>query len=290
MERSLAIAIAGALALAQLSCAVLRAQDAPHAPSASRPDPPSGDLPSLPAAPRGVSTILGGEIRGVNPVLDEFSLYIYGERPMKIFFDPRTQVYRNGLRIPVFDFGPADHASVQTVLDGANVYAVSIHILSQAPEGDCHGLILSYDQTTGKLVVESDLSPQPIHLFVPAGTPISRTGERQFTAQQSGSWDLVRGTLVSVHFASSRAGQAVASRISILAVPGSAFIFAGNITYLDIPAGRMALVDPRDGKSYQILFDPDSLPVSANLRIGENVMVTASYNGSSYVAREITMN
>ena len=290
MGRLLTVVLACTLALAQLSFAQSRPQNAFALQSGSQPDPPAGDLPSLPPLPPGVSTILGGEIRGVNPVLDEFSLHIYGERPMKIIFDPRTLIYRNGVRVPVSDLGPADHASVQTVLDGSNVYAISIHILSQAPEGDCQGLILSYDRTTGKLTIQSDLSPQPIHLFVPPDAPISRVGERLFTAQQSGPSDLVRGTLISVHFASNRAGQAVASHISILAVPGSAFIFAGNITYLDVAAGRMALVDPRDGKSYQISFDPARLPVSANLRVGENVMVTASYNGASYVASEITMN
>ena len=282
--------MACALALAQLSFAQPRPQSASALPANSRPDPPAGDLPSLPPLPPGVSTILGGEIRGVNPVLDEFSLRIYGERPMKILFDPRTQIYRNGVRIPVSDLGPADHASVQTVLDGSNVYAVSIHILSQAPEGDCQGLVLSYDQSSGKLTIQSDLSPLPIHLSVPPGVPIARTGERLFTAQQSGLSDLVRGTLISVRFASNPAGQDVASRISILAVPGSAFIFTGNITYLDVPAGRMALVDPRDGKSYQIAFEPASIPVSANLRVGENVMVTASYNGVAYVASEIAAN
>ncbi|MGH9607770.1 MAG: hypothetical protein ACRD3N_18950 [Terracidiphilus sp.] len=290
MVRSLTVVMLGAMALAQLSFANSGPQkvSAPNPPS--KPDPPSGDLPSLPPLPKGVSTIMGGEIRNVNPVLDQFSLHVHGERPMKILFDARTQVYRNGVRIPLFNLGPSDFASVQTSLDGSNVFAISIHILSQAPQGDCQGLVLSYNPSTGELSVDSTLSPQPVHLFVPASTPINRVGEHVFTSGSSGLSDLVRGALVSIRFASRQRGSAVASQITILATPGSAFIFAGHITYLDVPAGQLVLVDPRDGKSYQISFDPGRFPVSASLHPGEKVTVTASYDGSRYVASEITPN
>lgn len=89
-------------------------------------------------------------------------------------------------------------------------------------------------------------------------------------------------------FASDGAGRAVASRITILAVPGATFVFDGNISYLDASAGRMTLVDPRDEKSYQISFDPADFPVSTQLHLGRHVTVTASYNGASYVASRIT--
>jgi hypothetical protein len=290
MERSLSMVLVGAVVLAELSLAASRAQDAPVPHSSSWSAPLSSKMPPLPPPPGGVSTILGGEIRSVNPVLDQFSLHIYGERPMKILYNARTRVYRNGKPISVFDLEPEDHASVQTVLDGSNVYAISIHILSQAPEGDCRGLVLSYNHLNGELAVDSNLSPQPIHLLIPPNTPVSRVGERSFTSQQSGLSDLVRGTLIAVRFAPGPANRAVAKQITILAVPGSNFIFAGNITYLDVPAGRFVLVDPRDGKNYQISFDPSRFPVSANLKVGETVTVTASYNGTSYVANEIVID
>ncbi len=280
----------GAMALAPLSFAAPRAQNAAAPQPAATPDPPSGDLPSLPPLPRGVSTILGGGIAKVNPVLDELTLHIYGERPMKILFDERTHLYRNGVRIPLLDLRPANHASVQTVLDGANVYAISIHILSQAPQGDCQGMVLSYNSSTGELFVDSELSPQPIHLFVAANTPIDRVGEHLFTSGGSGISDLVRGTLVSVHFTSDQAGRSVARRITILAVPGSAFIFDGNIAYLDLASGALVVADPRDGESYHIFFDPARFPVSNQLRVGESVTVTASYDGARYVASAITLN
>ena len=100
---------------------------------------------SLPPIPRGKTTILGGEIRNFDPVRDQFSLQIYGQRPMKILFDERTQVYRDGVKDSSARLGPEDHASVQTILDGENVFAVSIHILSGSPEGECEGRVLRYN-------------------------------------------------------------------------------------------------------------------------------------------------
>jgi len=107
---------------------------------------PDKDSVSLPPLPPGKTTILGGEIRNFDPVRDQFSLRIYGQRPMKILFDERTQVYRDGVRIPVRDLGFEDHASVQTTLDGASVFAVSIHILAGSQEGECEGRVLKYDR------------------------------------------------------------------------------------------------------------------------------------------------
>lgn len=58
---------------------------------------------------------------------------------MKILFDQRTQVFRDGVKIPLLDLKPADHASVQTTLDGEKLFAISIHILSQLHRGGTAG-------------------------------------------------------------------------------------------------------------------------------------------------------
>ena len=105
----------------------------------------SVNLTSLPAVPKGKSTILGGEIRSVDPVRDQLTLRVFGQRPVKVLFDERTQVYRDGKRISLLNLGPVGHASVQTVLDGTNVYALSIHMLSHLPEGEYQGHVLGFD-------------------------------------------------------------------------------------------------------------------------------------------------
>lgn len=250
----------------------------------------SSDLASLPPLPAGKTTILGGQIRNFDPVRDQFSLQIYGQRPMKIFFDERTQVYRDGVRIPVRDLGPEEHASVQTTLDGADVFAISIHFLSGTPEGECDGRVLKFDASKGELEVASSMSPAPIRLFVPANASVARVGEPRFTAEASGTSDLVAGSLISASFEPGTTHRNVATQIKVLAVPGAVFEFSGNVTYLDMHTGIMVLVDPRDGKSYQIRFDSARFPVSESLRHGANVSVTATYDGTQYAANAIAIN
>ncbi len=248
----------------------------------------SADLPALPPAPRGKSTILGGEIRSVDPVLDQFSLRVFGQKTIKILYDERTQVFRDGNRIALRDLHPEAHASVQTILDGGNVFALSIHMLSQTPEGEAQGHILSFDSNTGELRVSSSLSRDPIKLTVRPDTSVVREGQSAFTSAASGMSDLVNGALVSIVFQSDKQGHGVANRITVLARPGSSFIFSGNLTSLDLHSGIMVVVDPRDQRSYQITFDPDRVPAAESLHTGDHVRVTASFDGSLYTALDIT--
>ncbi len=249
---------------------------------------PDVELPALPLAPKGTTTVLGGAIRNLDPVRDQFSLASYGQRPLKILFDERTQVFRDGVKIPLRDLHPEDHASVQTILDGSNVFAVSIHILSQSPDGECQGRVLNYNPRTGELEVSSALSPDPVKLFVPTGASVVREGQTAFTSQSSEQNNLVAGALISATFKPAPGGRDVVSRITILAVPGSSFLFAGTISHLDLSMGILDVVDPRDGKSYEIHFASPHVSAGGNVHLGESVTVKAFYDGSGYQAAEIT--
>ena len=248
----------------------------------------NADFSALPAMPRGRSTILGGEIRNLDPVLDQFTLHVFGQRPMKILFDERTQVYRNGVRIPVRDLRPEEHASVQTALEGANVFAISIHMLSDLPQGETQGHVLTYNPASGELTIGSTLSRDPIRLLVRPDTAVVRVGQNAFTSQSAGQSDLVSGALVSVKFDADEKGRALAERVTVLARPGSDFAFSGKLSSLDMHAGTLVVIDPRDQKSYQISFNPARLPISTSLRSGDQVHVTATYDGAHYSAIDIT--
>lgn len=252
-----------------------------------RPAPATADLPDIPATPTGQSTIMGGAIREVDPVRDQFTLHVYGIKPLKVLFDARTQIFRNGKRIPIRDLGSVNHASVQTTLDDGQVFALSIHILSQLPEGQYQGQVASYNPETGELVLSATQGGQPFPVLVTSSTSIARQGQLAFASARTGPTDLVPGTLVSLNFDSDQKGRGIARQINILATPGSTFVFAGNITALDMPAGVLVLVDPRYDMSYQISFDPHTANVG-NLHMGQHVRVSADYDGHKYVATEVT--
>jgi hypothetical protein len=248
---------------------------------------PAGDLPPLPPPPGGKSTVFGGAIRKVDPVRDQLTLGIYGEKPLKILFDERTQVYRDGRRVPLRELGLCDHASVQTTLDGASVFALSIHILSQSPQGDYQGRVLSYRPDSGELTLEASTIGEPLKLHVSQTTSIARQGQSAFASTPSGLSDLARGSLISVQFQSNRDGRGEATHIAVLAVPGAAFSFSGDISALDLKAGYLDLFDPQSDRSYRIYFDPAHAPAVSDLHSGAHLNVSVNYDGTRYVANAI---
>jgi len=290
MDRLLTFVVLGGLGLSQVAVAAGQAAGqmavGQMSVSGSAPSVKSANstetLPDVPALPRGKSTIFGGAIKSVDPVRDQLTLNVYGEKPMKILFDERTQLFEDGKKIPLHDLAPSAHVSVQTTLDGAKIFALSIHVLSQSPQGDYQGRVVSFNPETGVLVLSVSDSREPFRVVISPSTSFKRLGQSSFASGQSGTTDLVRGSLVSVTFESEK-GQGVAREVSVLAAPGASFIFSGNVSALDMHAGLMVVVDPRDDKSYQIHFDTSD-PGTQQLRNGQHVRVSAAYDGARYVA------
>lgn len=290
MQRAFEVIMLSGLTIFQMSTVAASAQQGFNPQPAASVDPAPADVPALPPLPRGKSTVLGGQIQKVDPVRDQITLGVYGQKPVKILFDERTELYRDGSKIPLHDLSLSDHASVQTTLDGTNVFAVSIHMLSQSPEGEYQGRVSSYNPTTGEMTIESGAAGETFRLLVTKDTSIIREGQRGFTSSQSGASDLEKGALVSVKFESNKQGRGLATQVAVLAVPGSEFVYAGNISSLDMHAAFMVLMDPRDDKSYQIFFDPARLPTGLELHVGDHLRVVADYDGTRYMARDIAAN
>jgi hypothetical protein len=285
MRHLLIVTILGGAAFAQQPAAVQ--SNTTHEASAqfaSNMETPVVFLPDLPAMPRGKSTVIGGSIRNVDGVRDQLTLNIFGGRSMKVLYDARTQFYRDGQKAALRDLRTGEHVSVETMLDGTTVFARSIHMLSKMPEGESQGQVVSYDRTTGELEVRDSLSPEPIKLHISPSTQIVRQG------QESSSGDLVAGTLISIQFQADNSGTNVASKISVLATPGSAFVFTGRVVFLDLHTGVLALVDPRDDKRYEVSFDPGHFPINRDVHEGSTVTVTASFDGVRYAASALTVN
>lgn len=292
MGRSLAWTFAGALigviAMTQAAGAWAQSEKLPDTHATLGADIPAAGKTALPPLPPGKSTIFGGSIRDVDPVRDQFLLDIYGARPMKILFDERTQVYRDGVKIPLHDLGTVKHASVQTTLDGTHIFAISVHILSELPQGSYRGRVLRYSSVTGKLEIDASPAP-PFTVMVSRNASFVRKGQPAFTSQGSGPEDLLPGALVEVTFLPGEGLHVIANQVVVLAVPGSSFIFSGSITALDTARGTLVIIDPRDQTSYQIVFSPYRFANTRNLRVGQRVRVVASFNGSEYEASSIAV-
>lgn len=256
--------------------------------SAADPDFTAGSLSVIPDLPQGKSTILGGAIRDVDPVLDRFTLNIMGEKPMRILFDERTQLFLDGRKIPLRDLHSAQHASVQTTLDGTNVFAISVHILSQLQQGDYRGAVQFYNPQTGDLDVVSGAGGEPVRVRVSSDTKFDRKGQALFASAPASVADLQRGALISLEFEPDGKGRGSATAITFLATPGSRFVFSGEVISLDTQTGTMVLLDPHNNQSYQIALDPGSFSSLQNLHSGQRIRVSAEYDGTRYLAQEVT--
>jgi hypothetical protein len=246
------------------------------------------DVSAIPPLPSGKSTILGGAIHDIDPVLDRFTLRIVGEKPIRILFDERTQVFLDGKKIPLRDLRPSSHASVQTTLDGTSVFALSVHILSQLQQGAYRGEVMSYNPSTGDLELVGGHGGGSIRFRVSNDATFARKGQGSFVASQSGPSDLQKGTLVSIEFEPDGNGRGTITKVTVLATPGSQFVFSGNLTALDMHTGSMVLIDPTNNQSYQIEFNSSSLASMPDVRPGQRVRVAAEYDGTRYLAHNVT--
>ncbi len=240
--------------------------------------------PDMPPLPKGDATVIGGAIHRLDRVRDEITLSLFGGSDMKILFDERTQVSRDGQRASLKDLQIGDRISVETLLDGTQVFARAIRRLTQTPEGEFHGQVVDYDPKSGKLTLRDNLSPDSVVLRVAPGTAVHGEGQKPLTTA-----DLVAGALISASFLPDSGSKGVVRDITVLALPGKSFMFSGNVTFLDVHAGVLALIDPRDQKRYEIHFDP-ALPAARQLHVGAEVTVSASFNGQQYSAAAITVN
>ncbi len=123
---------------------------------------------------------------------------------------------------------------------------------------------------------------------VTGDTKFERKGQSNFAAEQSGAADLQPGALVSVDFEPDGKGRGVATHVTMFAVPGSKFVFSGNLVALDTHAGFMMLLDPKDNQNYQINFNSGTIPSIQNIHSGQRVRVTAEYDGARYLAHDVT--
>ncbi len=301
MSRLLPITLASVLILAGVSYGQVPAQSAmssavvsspPAISVVNEPEPaldnaeialdPASLLPDLPSLPPAKATLVGGRVEKLDRVQDRLTLQVFGGGKMKVVFDPRTRIYRDGVPASAADLRPGDRVYVDTILDGSTVFARSIRLKSTAPTGESQGVIVSYRR--GVLTMRDQLSPHSVTVRLSPSTRIVK-GDKVSSANE-----LVPGALVAVKFGAQQDGHDLAREVAVLAVPGSSFTFAGEVINLDLRTGLLVLHSSTDRKTYEIYLDEAAGTVDDNLRQGAQVSVIARFDGDRYVARNVTVS
>lgn len=291
----------GSLLLASLTYAQAAPSDAPASSAVSHPSAevqpvtpvandttevesiadPASLLPGMPALPRGKATLIGGTIQRLDRVRDQITLGVYGGGKMKILFDPRTRIYSGTAEARASDLKVGQRVSLDTMLDGTTIFARTIRLKASASQGETQGVVVN--SSASELTIRDAISPTPVKVRLNSSTKVM-DGDRVVAPSE-----LLADTLVAVKFNSEADGHDVAREISILALPGSHYTFQGQIVGLDLSKGMLVMNSTTDRKTYEIYLDP-ATPPDVNLHVGAVVTVDANFEGSRYVARNLSID
>jgi hypothetical protein len=245
---------------------------------------PASLLPDLPPLPPAKASLIGGTVAKLDRVRDEITVQIFGGGKMKIAFDARTNIYRGSSLVTTSDLYQGDHVYLDTILDGSTVFARNIRLKGTTSAGESQGTVIGYRADKNELIVRDALSPQALKMRLTPQTQVMQ-------GNQTSSFSvLTPGTLVAVQFGVQQNGSDVARQISVLAVPGSTFTFAGHVTGLDLRLGLLVLTSSTDGKTYEVYLDPAVVAVDDKLHEASDVSVVTRFDGSRYVAQSLTIN
>lgn len=237
-------------------------------------------LLDLPPLPQGHTTLVGGTVHSIDQIRNRFTVQPFGGQAMKIFFDERTHIYRDGVPSTQLMIRKGERVYVDTMLDGTKVFARNIRVVTGTQAADARGQVTRNDAASGRITVQDELSAQPVTFRVTPATVVKGSSGASTLAQ------LQPGSLVTVKFSPERGNHDVAQEISVIAAPGSVFTFYGRITYLNMSTRTLAVANESDKKTYDIKFTPTAVD-SQMLGEGKLVLVKARFNGTGYTADNV---
>ena len=259
---------------------------APSQPASEEENDNAGDpLLDVPPLPKGNVTVVGGTVAKVDQIRNRMVVEPFGGgEKLKLTFDERTRIFRDGTETTQMGIHKGDRVYVDSMLDGSKVFARNIRVQSQAGPADASGQIEALNLNSGVLTLRDQLSAEPVNFRVDSGTVAKHDGK------QLGLAEVKSGSLVTLTFAPGGRARGVVKEISVLAVPGTSFTFAGKITFLDLSSKSLAVENVSDGKTYDISFDPPAVEGRENLTVGSQVTIVAAFTGSGYVAQSLTVH
>jgi len=243
---------------------------------------PASLLPDPPRLPQAKATLIGGTLERLDRVRDQVTVRVFGGGRMNVLFDPRTRVFEGQKPGTIADLKVGERIYLDTILDGNTVFARSIRLKRVQAVGESQGVVLEY-RAGGELTLRDSISPTPIRVKVNGSTRFVQ-GNREVQANS-----LREGSLVAIRFSSEANGKDVAREISILASPGTAYTFAGQVLHIDLRTGLLVLSSSTDGKTYEIYLDPSAAP-DDNLQVGSLVNIVTSYQDSKYIAKSLKID
>jgi hypothetical protein len=233
--------------------------------------------------PRTTTTMVGGTVSGVDRLRNKMTVHVFGGGHWTVNFDERTHIFHNGRETTQLALKKGERVYVDTQLDNNkhDIFARNIRVGVAELPADADGQIIAIDPKHNELTLRDTLNSVPVRFAIDSETRISN-GQTPAAFK-----DVKPGTLVHVRFAASSPNRGLAREVSIIAVPGSTFTFAGKVTFLDMHRGLLAVQNSTDDKNYEIHFAPQAVANRNELGVGHDVLVRATFEGSRYMAQSV---
>jgi hypothetical protein len=244
---------------------------------------PNDPLFGVPPLPKGSVSLVGGTVQKVDRLRNRVSLKTFGDhgKKMTFAFDERTHIFRDSVETTERGIRQGDRVYVDTMLDGARLFARNIRVVTNLKPTDAQGQIVAYDPGSGRMTVRDDLSSTTVNFHVSKDTVV-KGGSGQ------GAIELVPGSLVTVRFSPDKRRGDVAREVEVMAAPGTRVTFAGKVRFLDMSRGTIAVENLSDNKTYELQFQPGV--VQRDVTIGSDVTVAAVFTGKGYRAQTVAVN
>jgi Domain of unknown function (DUF5666) len=248
---------------------------------------PAADDPllGLPPLPKNAEiTLVGGTVASVDRVHNRLSVQPFGGGGrVKFQFDERTHIYRDGSETTQLGMRKGDRVYVDTMLVNGVTFAKNVRVVTQTAAAEARGQLVAYDPATGRMTLREELTTHPVTFRVDQSTKVRRD------KAPASATELKPGSLVAVQFSPEGRALGVAHEVTIVAVPGSSFTFAGRVNHLDLRMGTLVLQNQTDSRAYEIHFNP-SIPAVRELGVGSEITVMTTFNGTGYDATGIVVN
>jgi hypothetical protein len=259
-----------------------KAVETPASTSSTATVDPASLLPDLPPLPAAKATLIGGTIAKLDRVRDQMTVNVFGGGHVTVFFDPRTQVYLGTEAASTTALREGARVHFETILDQGTVFARTIRLSAPQAQGGLQGILLNYRADRGELTLRDAMSPTPVRVRLTSSTRLTN-GDRSVSADSLGA-----GSLIAVKFYNQPGAGNFASEVSVLALPGAQYSFSGKVVTVDLSRGMLVLESATDGKTYEIDLAP-SAHADDELHAGVAVTVLATFEGSRYVARDLSV-
>jgi len=239
---------------------------------------PKGDF-DLPPLPAGKVSVVGGAVQQVDSVHDLLVIRVFGGRDMKVSFDTRTAIVQGNRPVRASSLRPGTPVSIDTVSNGATLFAKTIRVNSGAAGLEVRGQVVSYDAARNTATVRDDLSSSTMKITLYPRTAITSTG--------GGNATLREGELVHIKLSTTGQRDLSAESIEVLAEPGRSYRFDGVLTAVDLRARTASISSPGDAGTFEVAIDRLDRESARNLREGDAVRVDAQFDGKRYIARSV---